>query len=74
MKHDWKRDYHMVNSRRKCRNCGAEQEYQCVSYDRMSGSRYGWKPNAGRCKPAKTAPINSPNAERIRVANNTEKS
>jgi len=53
MKHDWKRDYHMFNHERVCRNCGARQRYECISHDRLSGSRYGWKPNAGRCKPAK---------------------
>jgi len=61
MKHNWKRDYHMMNSRRVCLNCGAEQIYECLSYDRMSGSRYGWKPNAGRCKQVKAALIDSPN-------------
>jgi hypothetical protein len=56
MKHNW--DYSnygkkqtdlFVHSRRKCKNCGKEQE-KTPEHTWMRITRYVWRPKAGRCK------------------------
>jgi hypothetical protein len=53
MAHKWLNSYDYRGSVRTCENCGAQQIYDLVSYDRMSGSTYRWRPLVGRCKPKK---------------------
>lgn len=53
MKHDWSNTIlHLVFApKRKCHNCGVEQVFTDLHYDRVSGTRKGWRPLVGRCKP-----------------------
>lgn len=65
MKHAWVRAWSFRGSERTCANCGAHQLYDLVTYDRMTGSTYRWRPLVGRCKGA--------NMQKFRVYFNTHK-
>jgi hypothetical protein len=36
--------------RRRCKICGAEQQYTITSHSIMTGSVWRWYPSIGRCK------------------------
>lgn len=58
MKHDWHKwtdsKHWLEPTARACLNCGARQHRACIAYDRMTGSRYAWRPLVGKCR-AKSA-------------------
>lgn len=49
MSHAWKHGYVWAGSRRTCVRCGAVQIYDEVSYDRVTGGTWRWRPLVGRC-------------------------
>jgi hypothetical protein len=70
VKHDWERvwgtnhPFHMLAGHvRRCKNCGCYQNLEEVSYDRMDGATYHWRPLVGRCKP-KERKQHGPHTER----------
>lgn len=59
--HKWQKVWHtqhpfglLSGPVRQCELCGKFQNYTTVSYDRMRGSTYRWRPLVGKC-PGKRA-------------------
>jgi len=73
MRHNWQHRQSYRGSERICLNCGAEQVYDLVSYDRMSGGTWRWRPLVGHCKVAKPDPVDETYRGFIRQADGNYK-